>query len=153
VSEPRPGVAGVEDAGQAAALLDAFNREFDDPTPGVEALTRRVRELIQEDTGTFLLTDELAVALLRFRPSVWTRGLVAYLEELYVVPDARGRGHGRALLEAAISYARTRGATSMEIAVDEPDAPAIRLYESAGFSCQVEPGSEAIMRFYEREFE
>ena len=152
MTEPRPSVAGVEDADRLAGLLDAFNREFGDVTPGVEVLARRVRELIEDDTGTFLLTDALAVALLRFRPSIWTGGLTAYLEELYVVPDARGRGHGRALLEAAIGYARTRGATSMEIAVDEPDEPAIRLYESAGFSCQVEPGSEAIMRFYERDF-
>jgi ribosomal protein S18 acetylase RimI-like enzyme len=153
LTDPRPTIARVEDAEQVAALLDAFNREFDDPTPGVEVLERRVAEFIRDDTATFVVTDGLAVAQLRFRPSVWSGALDVYLEELYVAPDARGRGHGRALLEAAMAYARTRGATCMEIAVDEPDVAAIRLYESAGFSCHVEPGSEAIMRFYERKLD
>lgn len=31
--------AAVSDAATVAALLDAFNREFDTPTPGIEMLT------------------------------------------------------------------------------------------------------------------
>ena len=144
-------MARAEDAERVAALLDAFNREFGDETPGPEVLAGRIRGMIADDSATFLVTGTIGVAVLRFRPSFWTGGETVYLEELYIAPDARGRGHGRALLEGAIAYARTRGATSMEIAVDEPDVPAMRLYESAGFSCRVEPGSDAIMRFYERE--
>ena len=151
MTEPRPRVAGPEDAEQLAALLDAFNREFGDYTPGPEVLAERARRMIAEDTATFLLTEGIGVAMLRFRPSIWTGGLTAYLEELYIARDARGQGRGRALLEAAVAYAWERGATDMEIAVDEPDVAAIRLYESAGFSCHVEPGSDAIMRFYERQ--
>ena len=152
MTEPRPRVAGAEDAEQLAALLDAFNREFGDYTPGPEVLAERARRMITEDTATFLLNGTIGVAMLRFRPSIWTGGQTVYLEELYIAPDARGQGHGRALLDAAVAHAREHGATSMEIGVDEPDLAAIRLYESTGFSCQVEPGSEHIMRFYEREF-
>ncbi len=149
MTEPR--LARAEDAPEVARLLDVFNREFGDYTPGAEVLAPRLRRMIEEDTATFLLSDGIGVAALRFRPSIFTEGLTAYLEELYIAPGSRGRGHGRALLEAAMAHARERGATSMEIGVDEPDVAAIALYESAGFSCRVEPGSEHIMRFYERE--
>ena len=149
MTEPR--VAQPEDAPEVGRLLDAFNREFGDYTPGAEGVAERAGQLIAEDAATFLLVEAVGVAALRFRPSIFTEGLTAYLEELYIAPEARGQGHGHALLEAAIAHSRERGATSMEIAVDEPDAAAIRLYESAGFSCRVEPDSEHIMRFYERE--
>ena len=152
MSESRPEVARPEDAERVAVLLDAFNREFGDETPGPEVLAGRIGEMIRDDSATFLVTGTIGVAVLRFRPSFWTGSETVYLEELYIAPDARGHGHGRALLDAAVACARTRGASSMEIAVDEPDEPATRLYESAGFSCRVEPGSEHIMRFYEREF-
>ena len=146
-----PRVARPEDAPEVARLLDAFNREFGDYTPGPEVLAERAARMIAEDTAAFLLTDGIGVTMLRFRPSIWTGGQTVYLEELYIEPEARGQGHGRALLDAAVAHAREHGATSMEIAVDEPDEAAIGLYESAGFSHRVEPGSEHIMRFYERE--
>ena len=149
MSEPR--IARPDDAGEVARLLDAFNREFDDYTPGVEVLEQRVRELIEDGGATFLVSDATAIASLRLRRSYWTGGWVAYLEDLYVAPEVRGYGHGRALLDACIAHVRERGGTSIEIGVDEPDEAAIRLYESAGFSRYVEPGSEHVMFFYERE--
>ena len=69
-----------------------------------------------------------------FRAAIWSNGLECYLAELYVVPASRGRGLGRALMEAAISEARSRGADSMDIGVDEPDLAARNLYESLGFT-------------------
>jgi ribosomal protein S18 acetylase RimI-like enzyme len=37
-------------------------------------------------------------------------------------------------MESALSEARTRGADTMDIGVDEPDLAARRLYESLGFT-------------------
>ena len=51
-------------------------------------------------------------AQLRFRPSLYTGALDAHLEELYVAPERRGQGLGRALLEAAIAHAESAGAES-----------------------------------------
>jgi GNAT superfamily N-acetyltransferase len=53
------------------------------------------------------------LAVLRFRPSIWTDALECYLAELYVTPEQRGQGLGRALMEAAIQLARSSGATYM----------------------------------------
>src|SRR6185437_7454987 len=90
------------------------------------------------------------VAVLRFRPAIWSSGLECYLAELYVTPPERGRGLGRALMEAAVREARGEGADTMEIGVDEPDTAARRLYESLGFSNR-ERGDGPLMFVYERQ--
>ena len=57
----------------------------------------------------------------------------AHLYSVYVAPEARGAGVGRALLEACIAAARELGAEQLELAVSAVNAPAVRLYERAGF--------------------
>ena len=51
-----------------------------------------------------------------------------------MVPDLRGNGLGRALLEAAMETARGEGAEQMELGTSEDDVAARGLYESAGFT-------------------
>jgi GNAT superfamily N-acetyltransferase len=74
------------------------------------------------------------LAVLRFRPSLWKATLDSYLEELYVLADQRGRGIGRALMEAAIDLARREGAADMSLGTGEeasPRAPSTRASASA----------------------
>ncbi|MBI5256042.1 MAG: GNAT family N-acetyltransferase [Burkholderiales bacterium] len=53
---------------------------------------------------------------------------------MYVAAPGRGRGAGRALLQAAIQHARQRpGVRLLTLTVTEGNAPALRLYEAAGF--------------------
>ena len=61
------------------------------------------------------------------------RGWSARLAGMSVVPEARGTGVGRALVDRLLDEARTRGERTMELEVIEQNAPAVRLYESAGF--------------------
>jgi GNAT superfamily N-acetyltransferase len=145
--------AGADDAHDVAQLLHDFNREFDDPTPGVDALSRRVRELLAGGDTVILLTGDGpdGLAVLRFRAAIWSSGLECYLAELYVTPPRRGRGFGRALMEAALREARARGADTMEIGVDEPDLAARRLYESLGFTNRAGGADGPLMYFYERD--
>lgn len=90
-------------------------------------------------------------AELRFRPSLYTGALDAYLEELYVVPARRGHGLGRALLEAAMEHARECGAARIDLGTSEDDVAARALYESVGFT-NLEGGSEGPrMLYYERD--
>ncbi len=55
-----------------------------------------------------------------------------YLEDLFVLPDARGRGAGQALLRALARIARARGCGRMEWTVLDWNAPAIRFYKRIG---------------------
>jgi ribosomal protein S18 acetylase RimI-like enzyme len=144
--------ATADDAADVARLLHDFNSEFEDETPGVEFLTRRVRELTEAGEITVLLAGEGpdGLAQLRFRPQVFRDSLEAYLQELYVVPDRRGEGIGRALLEAAMETAREAGATFIDLGTSEDDVAARALYESAGFTNRERPGGP-IMYAYERD--
>jgi GNAT superfamily N-acetyltransferase len=145
--------ADVEDAETIGRLLHDFNSEFDDPTPGPPALADRIRELLAQGEVTVLLggAEPDGIAVLRFRPAIWTDGLDCYLEELYVVPDRRGQGLGRALMEAAIEFARGRGAKRMDLGTSEGDVAARALYESLGFANRERPPDGPISYFYERE--
>src|SRR5262245_19007051 len=55
-----------------------------------------------------------------------------YLEDLFVVPEERGRGAGRALLRALARAALARDCGRMEWAVLHWNRPAIRFYERLG---------------------
>ncbi len=55
-----------------------------------------------------------------------------YLEDLFVDPDWRGQGIGRALLEAITALARERGCGRVEWEVLDWNAPAIDFYERLG---------------------
>lgn len=142
------------DADAVARLLHDFNTEFATPTPGVAALTERSARLLATGAIVVLLAGEGpdGLALLRFRDSVWSEGLEAHLQELYVVPERRGRGTGRALLEATIALAREAGAGGVDLNTGETDTAARALYESAGFTNREGTPDGPPMLFYELEF-
>jgi ribosomal protein S18 acetylase RimI-like enzyme len=145
--------AEVADAPEVARLLHDFNTEFGDPTPGVEALTERAARLLGAGEITVLLGGERpdGVAVLRLRPALWTKGLDAYLEELYVAPARRGEGIGRALLEATMDAARKAGAVRIDLGTSVDDTAAIALYESCGFTNREGEPDGPRMLFYERD--
>jgi ribosomal protein S18 acetylase RimI-like enzyme len=55
---------------------------------------------------------------------------------MWVAPEARGRGLGRALVDAVLAWARKRGAPAiaLEVTDTEPARPAALLYRSLGFA-------------------
>jgi ribosomal protein S18 acetylase RimI-like enzyme len=145
--------AGTADAEVVGRLLHDFNTEYDDFTPGPGALAARIRQLLAAGEAVVLLAgrEPQGVAVLRFRKAIWTRALDCYLEELYVAPGSRGRGLGRALMEAAIEAARSEGASHMDLGTSEDDVVARRLYESLGFSNREGRPDGPLNVFYERE--
>lgn len=59
---------------------------------------------------------------------------------MYVAPEARGQGVGRALLDALLRHARANGVESLVLTVTEGNTAAQRLYEAVGFrSFGIEP--------------
>ena len=55
-----------------------------------------------------------------------------YLEDLFVLPACRGKGHGKALFLEVVKRARERDCGRLEWAVLNWNEPAIRFYESLG---------------------
>jgi ribosomal protein S18 acetylase RimI-like enzyme len=64
---------------------------------------------------------------------------VVNLFQVWVAPEARGRGVALALLDAALGWARSRGARAMQLGVVCGNDAARRLYERAGFRASGEP--------------
>ncbi|PJJ63755.1 GNAT family N-acetyltransferase [Compostimonas suwonensis] len=136
-------LATSADAHDIARLLRAFNAEYDDIVPEQRELAERMSQLLAAgDTAVLLGYDPddahdpgapHGLVVLRFRPAIWVAAPECYLAELYVAPGNRGRGLGRALLNAAIEYARGRGAAWMDLGTSEDDVAARALYESVGF--------------------
>ena len=140
------------DAPAFGQLLHAFNAEYGEPEPDAETIVERAAPLIEsgEVTVVFAGDGPDGFAELRFRPSLYTGALDAYLEELYVVPERRGQGLGRALLEAAMEYARERGAARIDLNTSVDDVAARALYESAGFTNREGGPDGPTMLYYER---
>src|SRR6184192_4988880 len=64
--------------------------------------------------------------------STWLGRPGLYLEDLFVKPEKRGKGYGRALLVELAKIARDRSCGRMEWAVLDWNEPAIKFYRSLG---------------------
>jgi len=149
-----PRLADSGDAPAIGRLLDAFNREYDDPTPGPAWLAGRVADLIDAgDTYVVLAgTGPDGLVVIRERPALWTDAPEWYLAEAYVVPARRGRGLGRAMMEHVVGLARGRGVAWIELTTTEDDQAARGLYESMGFT-RFEGGDGGLSFYYELELD
>lgn len=142
----------MEDAPEIARLLHDFNTEYQEQTPPVAELTRHAKRMLREGEMTVLLAGEGpdGLALLRFRPSVWTEQQEAYLQELYVVPPLRGKGIGEALMRTVLATCRERDVAWIELNTGESDTAARGLYTKLGFTNEEGPQGTAML-YYELE--
>jgi GNAT superfamily N-acetyltransferase len=85
--------------------------------------------LIAEDDGT---GAPVGFALWFRNFSTWTGTHGIYLEDLFVRPEARGGGHGKALLSALAAICVERGYERFEWAVLDWNEPSIGFYRSIG---------------------
>jgi len=115
-------VSGVREA-RHDDVLEAFERlaEF--------VYGRRHDVLIAEENG-----ERVGFLLLLYDvPDEVTGTEQAFVAYTAVEPLARGRGAGRAMMDAAEVYARARGLRYVSLMVTEDNAPARALYDKAGF--------------------
>jgi ribosomal protein S18 acetylase RimI-like enzyme len=91
------------------------------------------------DTGVIALDGERPVGAAWYRLFTADRPGYGFVDEwtpeltVGVVASERGRGVGTALLGALLEQARGAGFQAISLSV-EPDNPAVRLYERAGFT-------------------
>lgn len=74
----------------------------------------------------------VGMALFFHNFSTWTGWRGLYLEDLYVTPEARGHGVGKALLRHLAGLALERGCTRVEWSVLEWNTPARDFYKAMG---------------------
>jgi GNAT superfamily N-acetyltransferase len=114
------------------ALLEEALRDGD-PVP--EDFADRLRKAVEAGDVEVLAAraeDQLlGVALLAYRLNVSAGGLFASVEDLYVRPEARRRGVGLALLQAADERCEERGISYVEAQVEEKEAEL--LYAAVGY--------------------
>jgi GNAT superfamily N-acetyltransferase len=93
--------------------------------------------LFGESAVAFCHVAELTGAVVGF--ALWFRSFSTwlgkpgiYLEDLYVKPEARGHGLGKALLNTLVEIARERGYGRVEWSVLDWNEPAIGFYRALG---------------------
>ena len=80
----------------------------------------------------------VGMALFFHNFSTWTGWRGLYLEDLYVTPEARGSGVGKALLKHLAALAAERGCTRFEWSVLDWNEKAIAFYRSMGAESMAE---------------
>lgn len=137
--------AGVEDEAVVAQMVGALLREIMDVTGvrhfdvDVEEMTARCGEYLQNGIyAAFVLgldDEPSGVLTLCESHALYAGGAFGIVQECYVKPEARSRGCGRLLLEAAEKHARRSGWTRLELTTPRlPEfARSITFYEGIGF--------------------
>lgn len=127
-------------AGDAATLLKLVRglAEYERLTHEVEATVGRFRQhgfgrrRYFEALICYRGRRPIGLALYLFAYSTFLARPSLWLEDLFILPEERGRGGGRALLQAVARIAVRKGCGRMEWSVLDWNAPAIRFYRSLG---------------------
>jgi GNAT superfamily N-acetyltransferase len=127
-------------AGDANAVVSLLGEQFREHgiDLSLETLRGAVLGLLSDAArGAILLaydgTRPVGVAVLAYTWTLEHGGLVAWLDELFVVAAQRSRGVGRALVQRTIEVARENGCRAVELEVDSEHARAEHLYEREDF--------------------
>jgi putative acetyltransferase len=130
--------AKIEDIEGMALIMAVVAEEGligTEPPVDVEARAQRFRELIEgpEPATSWVLDDAGRIV---GNAGVHERSPGVLYLGMAILPEARGQGGGRALLEAIVEHARACGAHKVELEVWIDNARAIALYASAGFEVE-----------------
>jgi len=135
--------------------LDAVRRITPQDVPAVVRLVHALAEYEEAAEQCHLTADQLRTALFGEQPalhghvaeaggqvvgfalwflnfSTWNGVHGIYLEDLFVLPEHRGSGLGKALLRTLAQLCVERGYSRLEWSVLDWNTPAIEFYESVG---------------------
>ena len=128
--------ATVADLDLIVPLFDAYRRFYrlaSDPERGRRFLLDR---FAHNQSVIFLAFDgHEAIGFTQLYPSFSSVSMarIFILNDLFVVPEARGRGAGAALLNAAAEYGRRAGAVRLTLSTELTNTTAQAVYEHNGW--------------------
>ena len=129
---------GSDELAEALPLIAAYQR-FYEVEPDEARNATFFRPFVDADADGVLLGARtetggplVGYACLHWRLDTVTAHDIVCLHDLFVVPDVRGTGAGRALLEAAADVARARGAAALVWSTAPDNATAQALYDRTG---------------------
>jgi GNAT superfamily N-acetyltransferase len=129
-------VAGVEELDRLVPLFDAYRR-FYRKRGDVEGARKFLRARMERGESVVLLALEgaRAIGFTQLYPSFSSAAMarIFILNDLFVAPDARRRGVGADLLDAAAKHARGEGAVRMVLSTEVTNLTAQALYEKSGW--------------------
>ncbi|MCA1730511.1 MAG: GNAT family N-acetyltransferase [Actinobacteria bacterium] len=140
----RPGRRGDAEAAARLWVKSAEEHTLYDPVyataPDAEKVMRRFLAdlsgsyhsclFVAERNGAVIgfLSGELREGSPAFNPKTWVA-----VEDIYVVPDQRSLGIGRALFEECQEWARNKGVNGVSLQVAAGNVRARKFYEELGF--------------------
>ncbi len=139
MSAPRGAVEVAAVRAATAELVEAFARLLPQLSSSARPLTLEdLDHIVSAPCNTLLVARDPAagdrivgtLTLVTFRIPTALR---AWIEDVVVDADARGRGVGEALTLAAVRLAQQRGARTIDLTSRQSRIAAHRLYEKAGF--------------------
>jgi ribosomal protein S18 acetylase RimI-like enzyme len=116
---------------------ELLNQGFADYIVRVELSVPALLQMIRQDSvgvtsSRIVLRDGQPVGV----GLIARRGWGCRLAGMALIPEARGQGVGRWLMEQLLAEAKGRGERTMALEVIKENTPGVRLYESCGFRLQ-----------------
>lgn len=130
-------IALPQDTDLVAPLFDAY-RQFYEQGADLPLATRFIRERLDKQQSVILLAlgDQQPLGFCQLYPTFCSidAAPIYTLSDLFVTPEARRSGAGKALLEAAERHAAGQGIRRMELTTARTNLKAQSLYESLGWA-------------------
>jgi GNAT superfamily N-acetyltransferase len=130
------GRAGAGELDALAPLFDAYRRFYRQPADPAGARAFLAERIEREESVIFLARDEIgALGFTQLYPSFTSAGMarIFILNDLFVAPEARGKGVGSALLRRAAEFARGEGAVRLVLSTAVDNFAAQGVYEREGW--------------------
>lgn len=129
-------LAALPDLSAVAALFDAYRQFYEQPADAALAL-RFIGDRMRNQESVILVAQasQTTVGFCQLYPgfcSVIAQPIYT-LYDLYVAPEARQSGAGRALMLAAREHARKNGFARLDLSTARTNHAAQALYESLGW--------------------
>jgi GNAT superfamily N-acetyltransferase len=128
--------ATIQDVDALVPLFDAYRQFYWHPSAPEQVRQFLLHRFANNESIVFLaFADVTAVGFTQLYPS-FSSGAMArifILNDLFVAAEARRRGTGAALLQAAAGYGRHAGAARLVLSTELTNSAAQSLYEKTGW--------------------